>query len=207
LSGLFNRVNWVDLIALIFILRITYTSSLIGVGKQILPLAALILIAPALLYSYGDVASFFTGRYSFDPSICEFACYAVIGAMAFAGYRLLGRLSGFFIAAGDADSGGIERVGGIFLGILRSIIIIGLVMIGLLLTPVKFIENSVKSSYSASFFISANLKIYVNAANLIFRKEGVTYRAALNKLLAQKKNYMFKPVDTKKRSRFFKDEY
>ena len=207
MSELFNRVNWVDLIALILLLRISYTSLLIGVGKQILPLVILALIVPIILYSYRDVASFFISRYSFAPSKAEFACYAVMGAVFFVIYHFVGRLSGFFISVGEAASGGIEKAGGTFLGILRSIIIIGLVMIGLLLTPVRFVENSVKGSYSASFFISADLKIYVAAANLIFRKKKISYREALGKLLAQKKDYMFKPVDVKKKSRFFREKY
>jgi len=207
LAELFYRVNWVDLIALILLLRISYTSSRIGVGKQILPFVTLVLIVPIILYSYREVASFFVGRYSFTPSICEFACYAVMGAVFLIVYHIVGRLSGFFISTGEAASGGIERVSGTLLGILRSVIIIGLVTIGLFLTPVKFVENSVKDSYSASFFISADLRIYVACANLVFKEKKISYAAALEKLLAQKKDYMFKPVDVKKNPRFFKKEY
>jgi len=207
LAELFNRVNWVDLIALILLLRISYTSSLIGVGKQILPLVTLVLIVSIILHSYSDIASFFVGRYSFAPSTCEFACYVIMGVVFFVIYHFIGRLSGFFIAVGEAASGGVEKAGGALLGILRSIIIVGLVAIGLLLTPVRFVESSVKGSYSASFFISADLRIYVAAANLIFREERISYREALAKLLAQKKDYIFKPIDVKKKSRFFKEKY
>lgn len=187
MSELFNRVNWIDVFALILLLRISYTSSLIGVGKQILPLVTLALIVPIILYSYRDVASFFIDRYSFTPSTCEFLCYAVMVGIFFVICHLIARVSGFVMSIGEAASGGIEKVGGAFLGILRSIIIIGIVMIGLLLLPVKFTEDSVKGSYSAPFFISADLRIYVAAANLIRRKEKITYRETLAKLLAKKR--------------------
>jgi len=196
-------VNWVDLIALILLLRTGYTSSLIGVGKQILPFAALVLITTILLYSYRDIASFFIGRYSFAPSMCEFVCYTCMASAFFVVYHFVERLSGFFLSFGEAASGGIERVGGAFLGVLRSTIIVGLVMIGLLLTPVQFVENSVKESYSSSFFIGADLRLYVAAANLIFDKGKVSYHGVLAGLLSRKKDYVFKPVEVKKGTRFF----
>lgn len=207
MSELFNRVNWVDIFALILLLRISYVSSLIGVGKQILPLITLVLILSIILYGYSDIASFFTSRYSFTPSTCEFVSYAVMGCLFFVIYHFVSRISGFFASPGEIAVGGIEKIGGTFLGILRAIIIVGILAIGLLLAPVKFTEDSVKSSYSAPFLISADLRLYVAVANLIPGKEKITYRETLAKLLSEKSRYIFKPVDMKKKSRFFREKY
>ena len=209
MSELLSRINWVDVFSLILLIRISYTSSHIGVGRQILPLALLALILLITLYSYMDIATFLSERYAFTPSTCEFFTYAVTGGVLLIVYHLISRVVGFalFSAEGGVTSTpGIEKAGGMLLGVLRSTIFIGLILTGFLLAPVKFTESGVRNSYSGLFFIKANLEIYNSLTNLIFRGDDRSHRRTLEQFGSDKKVYPFKSFNLKARSKYHNKE-
>ena len=201
---LFNRVNWVDLFALILLLRISYISSYIGVGKQILPIILLIIMLPLALYNYRDIASFFVDRYSLSSSVCEFFSYVIIILVLAFVYRSVLHITGAIFPFGQVEANGIEKVGGILVGFLRASIIVGLILIGVLLAPIKFAENGVKHSYSGSFFVTTNLKIYTHLVNAVVRNR-VSYNDTLSHLIGPKRKYFFAPTDMEKKSVFSKE--
>ncbi|MBL7156916.1 MAG: CvpA family protein [Candidatus Omnitrophica bacterium] len=202
-----NRVNWVDIFALILLLRISYISSRIGVGIQILPLISLVLILAITLYNYAGIATFFVNKLSMASSTCNFFSYLFMALIFAVIYRVVLRSTGMFLAMGEAEAGGIEKVGGAILGILRSNIILGLVMIGLLLIPIKPIEESVKNSYSGLFFVKTNLDIYSFTMNLVLGRDKASTKKTLSQLLSKKESYIFEKFDLKDKSRFFNKEY
>ena len=200
----FKWVNWVDIIAIILLVRICYVSSYVGVGKQILPIFLLIVMLPLTLHNYREIARFFIERYNFPASLCVFSSYAIMILVLSVAYRNILRLTGLLLPTFNIEAGGIEKVGGIGLGLLRSLIIIGMLMIGLILAPFKLVETSVKNSYSGSFFIKANVRIYTSIGNLILRKKQIYYDDVLSEIVASKNRYLFKPVDIQKKSKFYK---
>lgn len=184
--GLLQRVNWVDICVLILLIRITYISSRIGVGKQILPLVLLVLILSVLLYNYGVIASFFVDRYAFRPALSLFLCYVLMTVIFFVIYHFTSRVTGFCFAPGEIVPGGIEKIGGTLLGLIRSTVVIGIILIGFLLTPVKFVEDSVRNSFLGSFYVSANIRIYATVANLALKSRKISHREELSKLFSKK---------------------
>ena len=191
MTGLFHRVNWVDIIALILLIRVTYISSRIGVGKQILPLLLLCFISAVSLHNYRVIASFFTERYAFSASFCRFFSYLFMTILFSIGYHIVSHVTGFRILSGEMEPGRIEKVGGTALGVVRSTIIIGMILIGLLLMPVRFVENSVKKSFLGPFCIGASLRVYTVIANLAFKGARVSYREDREKLFSKKEKYIF----------------
>ena len=189
--GLFERVNWVDLLTLILLIRITYISSRIGVGKQIPPLVLLVLILSVSLYNYRVIAIFFIERYSFSSSLSMFFSYFLMTVLFLIVYHVISRITGFCLSAGESIAGGLERAGGIVVGFIRSAFIIGIMLIALVLVPVKFVENSVKYSYLGTFFIKANVKIYCVMARIIFRDKDISSREEIARLFEEKKQYFF----------------
>lgn len=205
MSELFNRVNWVDVFALILLIKISYVSSHIGVGKQLVPFALLVLILTIALYYYQDIANFFIERSFFDPAVCRFFAYVLAASPFYALYIVTLRMTRILVS-GERITGGIERVGGAIVGMLRASIIIGIVLIGFLLAPVKALEDSIKYSYSAFFFVETDLKIYAVLRNLIFRNDPVSHRQVLAELCAEKKKYIFERIDVRKKSKFFNNK-
>lgn len=205
MSELLNRVNWLDIFALILLIRISYVSLRIGVGKQFLPILFLTLILLCTWYYYSVIASFFISRYYSSPSISKFLSYLFVMSVCFIIYHIVLRLIGFYSVAGEDEGGFIEVAGGAFLGVLRSIFIIGIIVTCLGLAPVKFIEDAVRNSYSGVFFINTNLKIYNFIINSIHPKSELSYQKTLKEFLSEKESYLFKPFDLKRKSRFFID--
>lgn len=207
MAELFNKLNWVDIFALILLLRIGYVSSRLGVGKQILPTFLLSVILLTILGTYIDIAYFFIKQYTRAPSTCKFFSYSILSVLAYAIYKFISRVTRLFLFPDQNKMIPLERVGGTLLGIVRAFIIIGLIFIGFLLTPIRFIEDSVKASYTGEFFVITNLKFYTCLANFISQKKKVIYSKALADIVAKKDSYFFGPIDIKQRSRFFKEKY
>jgi len=207
LRELISRVNWVDLFALILLVRISYVSSKIGVGKQILPLALLALILLITLHYYAIITAFVADKLGFSQSISAFFVYFFMTLLFLALYRFLLRITNVFFAGEEGPGSSIEKTGGTVLGVLRAVLIIGLVTIGLLLAPVRFLENGVKSSFSGPLFVEINVRFYTAFSNLIFRGKNVSYEKVLSALYPDKKDYLFNSSDLKKRSKFHNEKY
>jgi len=132
--------------------------------------------------------------------------YFLIAFIFFIIYHVASRITGFYLSPAKGGAGIIENVGGAFLGLLRSIIIIGMIIIGLGLLPVKGIENSIINSYSGILFIDTNLKIYNSTLDFILKKEDkVSYRKTSKEFLSEKENYLFESLDARRKSRLFED--
>jgi hypothetical protein len=189
-GGLLQRVNWVDILTLILLARITYISSRIGVGKQILPLILLGFILTVSLYNYRIIGWFFIDRYEFGKDLSLFFSYFVVTLIFSIIYHVASRIIGFCFFAGEMVPGGIEKIGGMILGFARANFIIGLILIGLLLTPVRFVDKSVKSSYLGSFYVRTNMKMYTLLANS-FLKQKVVYKEEAKELFSKKERYLF----------------
>ena len=182
--GLFERVNWVDVLTLILLIRITYISSRIGVGKQIPPLILLVLILSVSLYNYRVIAYFFIDKYSFSSSLSVFFSYFLMIVLFLFIYHVTSRVTGFCLSAGQSMPGGLEKVGGIVVGLIRSAFVIGIILIALVLVPVKFVGDSVKKSHLGSFLIRSNVKIYCMTARIIFRDKGISFQEEISDLFA-----------------------
>lgn len=204
LSEIFNRINWVDLVALILLLRIIYISSRIGVGKQILPLGLLIIILVIILHNYENIAWIFVDRYAFSKTICLFSSYAFMLTAFFVIYHVVSKLVG---ALPDTiPMAPVERIVGVAIGLVRAVLIIGLIFIGFLLVPVESVSKSVKNSYSGQFFISVDLSIFSSISNA-FGKGKVHADRMLGTLTAPRDYSGNAGEGLKARSRFFKEKY
>lgn len=204
MAELLSRVNWVDLFALILLLRIGYVSSCIGVGKQILPLILSVLILVIILYNYSGIAYFLITRFSISPPLCIFLSYLFVTSLSFVIYGIIARITGFFLPQLEIAVMNVEKALGAVIGVTRAVIIIGLILIGFALAPFRPLENSVKNSCLAVFFINADLAIYTFTVNLILRGKNVSKANMLAEIFSEKDKYILESLDIKKRSRFYR---
>lgn len=207
MSELFNRVNWIDIFALILLFRISYISSRIGVGKQILPAALLLLILLISLYYYKPMAEMIGNTLSIQPSILEFLCFFCIVVPSIVTYSIVQRLTVGFLSTPGIEGGSIEKTGGAVLGIFRSLVMIGIIFIGLALFPVHFVRDSVRRSYSGPIIVNLNLRMYSQLATIIFRKSEISYTDLSRDILWKKREYLFKPIDLKAQTEFFRKRF
>ena len=208
-----KRANWVDLLALILILRTGYTGSFLGIGKQILPLLSLLFTLTFSLYYYGKITLFITSRSTLPRSVCEFFIFLFIVIILSIITQVINRYIRFKRPEVLLP---IERIGGAAFGLLRATIITGLAFIIFLLAPIEDVGESMKSSASGTFIVKLNLDLYTNIINAIQKnrtdKKGEPYEkvATLGMLgrLTKEKDYKFRlfGFDVKEKARFFKEE-
>jgi len=208
LTGILSRVNWIDIFALILLIKITYASLRIGVGKQILPGVLLLLIVLATFYGYNRMAIFLVNKFSFSASLAKFICYLFLLIICSILYRVIGRISKIFFSSEESETLGIEKAGGVILGIFRTTLILGLIFTCIMLAPFEFTEKAVTESLSGPMVIEINLNIYCSVMNLFAGTEykKVSYGSVLSNILSGKKQAI-KIFDIKKRSKFFKSNY
>lgn len=208
-----SRANWVDLLALILILRIGYTGSFLGIGKQILPLLSLLFTLTFSLYYYEKITLFITSRSTLPRSVCEFFIFLFIIIIL---SIITHKINKSIHLKRPEVLPPIERLGGAAFGLLRATIITGLTFIIFLLAPIEGVEESITSSASGTFIVKLNLDFYTNIINAIRKdridKEGKPYEkvTTLGTLgqLTKEKDYKFRlfSLDLKKKSRFFREE-
>ena len=201
-----ERVNWVDIVSLILLIKIGYVSSHIGVGKQILPLILLTAIVTAALYNYAGMAYFFIDRFSLSPSLCNFVSYTSILLILCVIYRFVLKATGFYLFAVQTENWNVERIGGVVMGMLRSVVIIGAVFTIALLSPFRFVEDGIKKSYTGYFFINANLSIY-NYVTRFFSNGDVSRKRTLAGLFSGNKTYLLDSPGASRKARFYKEEF
>jgi uncharacterized membrane protein required for colicin V production len=200
---LLARINWVDILALILILRITYIGSFLGIGKQLLPLLSLLLSLTFSVHYYDDIAAFITARSTISTSMAEFVFFVLLVVILMSAFKFLIR---FVPIKKPEVLIPIERVGGSILGFFRA----GVIFISFLLLPVSGFKESVKASLSGSSVVKISLDFYTNINKAISRRtgqadgEGVSTLSTLAKL-TKKKDYEWKLFDFKLRdkARFF----
>ena len=201
-----NRLNWVDIVSLILLIKIGYVSSHIGVGKQILPLILLTVIVAIALYNYAGVAYFFVEKFSLSPSLCNFVSFASILLILCVVYRFVLRMTGFYLFAVQTESWNVERIGGVVIGILRSVVIIGAIFTVAILSPLRFVEDGIKKSYTGYLFVNANLDIYSYITHFFSDGEASRKRAAAG-IFSQNKDYFLDSPGILGKSRFYREEF
>jgi len=204
----FAKANWVDVLALILIIRITYVGSLLGVGAQILPFFSLFLTLCISLNYYNDIAVIIAEKASFSLSVCRFCSFTFIFLFLLMLIRIVKR----FIPTYKPDMLiHIERVCGGFMGFLRSMMFMGAVAVMCLLMPVHGVPASVEKSSAGLLIIKGNLAVYTAFINLFPVKEGKKRPNAERELrrLMKDKDFMFQVgnFNVRKKGRFYKREF
>jgi len=209
LAELIGRINWVDIIALILLVKISYDSSYIGVGRQILPLFLLLAILAVSFYYYKDVAIFLSNKLSINKSFSISFCYSLLVLILSICYHMILRLIRIFLPMPrpDAETGNIERTGGTIVGFVRGIIIVGIIFTVFLLAPIEFLEKGVTSSLSGSYLVNANVNIYCGIMNLAVKNREFSPNAMTSDFLSGKKQYITSPFNIKKKSRYYRNNF
>ncbi len=154
------RANWVDLLAVIIMLRTTYVSFKDGLSHGIFPLFGSILKLVLALHFYNKLGSML---YSWAPlipaSICNLASFfAIVLVMGFV-LKFLRILIDNIIKVTWHPL--IEKAGGTFFGITRGAVAVSMALIFLALIPLSYIQWSIKDkSLSGMYFLRLGPAIY-----------------------------------------------
>jgi uncharacterized membrane protein required for colicin V production len=157
LQDLGSRINWVDILCLILLLRATYIGYRVGLSVEIFKFLG---ILSALIFSisgYSFIAGYLSGY--IPQEVADVASFiAIVLATVFV-FSIIRRFLSFLIKLQPIVW--LEKGGGLILGLARGVVTISLVLIMLTLTQSIYLNTSIKNeSFSGSYFLKAGSEVY-----------------------------------------------
>jgi len=206
--SILTRLNWVDVISIIVIFRISYVGSLMGVAKQLIPCLSIFCSLMISLYYYDAIAQVIVQKSGLSKSVCDFFVYAVIVMVISGTAQVVKKYMPIKLPDNIIP---FERVIGTSMGFFRAFVVMGLIAIGLMLAPVSRVDKAVKDSASAKLILKNNLFLYSETVNLIkgYKDFDRLTSASVYSAITREKDYKLHlfNFDFKKKGRFYKEEY
>ncbi len=162
-----TRVNWVDFLIVIIVLRTVYVSFKSGFTHQLFPLVGSILMVIACLAYYGPFGHYLENGLSVSPpDLAYFLAFVIL--VVGTGLALKFLRHGFDLIVKIDLGSFIERTGGAICGLLRSLVAANLVLMVLCMAPVPYLQVSVRDrSLAGNYVLAVGPVIYEKAARLI----------------------------------------
>lgn len=138
-----TRINWVDILVLIIVLRISYIAFQDGLSHEIFPLIGTVCTLVLSLHYYNKISSFLITNLAKIPVglgnfLSFFALIIVIGFI----FKLIRSIVDKIIKI--TWNSLIEKFGGLFAGILRAAVVASTVLIIIALMPLSYLQWSIK---------------------------------------------------------------
>ena len=152
------RLNWVDLVVLIIMLRTVYGAFKEGLSHEIFPLLGSVLSLLLALYYYEKIAAA-AGNIPLPASILNFAAFFLIIVVSKIVLKILKSILDVLIKVTWHPL--IERLGGILAGLARGAVVTSTILIILTLLPLSYLQWSVRDrSLSGMYFLRIGPAIY-----------------------------------------------
>ncbi|MFA6321340.1 MAG: CvpA family protein [Candidatus Omnitrophota bacterium] len=180
-----TKINWVDIIILIIILRTSYVSLQDGLSHEILPLIGSVCMLVFSLHYYNKIAIFFYNNGLALPM----AFLNLLGFVILA--VCIGLLFKFFKVVVDkiikvSWHPFIEKFGGLVAGIIRSAVLVSLILVMLMLIPLSYLQWSVRDrSLTGMYFLRIGPAIY-EKVSVILPTVPVSAKELMKNLTADK---------------------
>ena len=166
MAGVLQKINWIDLLVVILLVRSSYVGFTKGFGWELFRFIGYVSTVVATVYYY-EYASQLIADYF--PVVCSFS-----NLLSFTGIYIIILLIFKFIniliekIIKIETVSGIERAGGFLLGFLRGAIFTSFLLITLVFTPIPYFEKSIKErSYTGQVVIKVAPFVYEKIA-LVF---------------------------------------
>jgi membrane protein required for colicin V production len=154
LSAYLLKINWVDILILIILLRTSYVGFTRGLSHELLTLAGVITAIIVAIHNYKYLGSFFNNQFKLPFEFSNFIGFILLVLIVFIIIRFI-RLFLYTIVKLELFPP-LERYGGLVLGVTRGCLVTSLLLLCLLFIPNQYVRSSI---YSNSLVGQAFLKI------------------------------------------------
>jgi uncharacterized membrane protein required for colicin V production len=145
----FRQINWLDIFVIILLVRICYISIKNGLPVQLFWFLGSIAAVYLSLHYYSSFSAFLGKRFPahWMPleywSLVAFIFLVLVGYFSFV---LLQKIFSRYITLQATPQ--LNKYGGLFLGALRGILVVGLIIFLFSISSVAYLQNTVSHSYS-----------------------------------------------------------
>ena len=158
-----TKINWVDILIVIIIVRISYIALHDGLSHEIFPLIGAVMTTAISMRYYHDLALFIQGMAGLSIQI--------LGLLAFIalviGIGLIFKLARFLVDALLKVTWHpfVERFGGLIVGFLRASVVVSILLMIMSLMPLSYLQYSVRDkSLLGPYFLNIASEISNKAA-------------------------------------------
>lgn len=164
---IFTKINWVDILVIIIVLRSTYVAFQDGLSHEIIPLVgAFLSLAISLKYSR-DIAFIVHQNMVLIPvGIFNSAIFLGIFICVIFVFRLIKVI--FDLIVKLAWHPAIEKSGGLIVGFVKSSLFASAILITLVLLPASYLRWSINErSLTGKYFVRIGAEIYLKTSGFL----------------------------------------
>ena len=143
-----KHINWIDILVVIIVFRVCYVSLVTGFTIELFKFLGTVFSIYLSLHYYTFISNIIRDWLSSDKTAFGFIIPIIFLILAILGYlifSLLRKLIFRFIKMEAAS--GLNKWGGLVIGIFRSVLLAGLIVVTLLVSGLPYFNASVKNSY------------------------------------------------------------
>ena len=157
---LITRINWVDVLAVILMLRISYAAFRDGLSHEIFSFLGSILIVILSMRYYTVLGSCISlNTMNMPVELSNFLSFLILVVASGFLVRLLSVILSKIVKVQWHPM--IEKFGGLAVGMMKAYVVTGMVLMTLSLMPLSYLQWSIKDkSLTGKYFLAAPVEIY-----------------------------------------------
>jgi len=147
------RLNWVDIIVIILVIRVSYISVKSGFPVEVFKLLGTICSIYLSLHYYLVLGDLLRGSFTsvIPENYLNFLCFLALASLGYLLFFLLRTALYHFVDVKAVPA--LSKWGGLITGLLRDILLIGLIVFAFSISTVSYLSESANKSYIASRFL------------------------------------------------------
>jgi membrane protein required for colicin V production len=176
LSEIASRVNWVDLLVLILLIRSCYVGSSRGFGQELFGTIGVLTELMVPIFFYGVIRDIV-----FLPSVLPslfvrvLIFLVVVFSILFV-FRIIGMIFQKLMSVEFHSH--LDKLGGALFGLVRASLWINIILLVLLMLPSDYLTKSItRGSLSGNYFLNIGPVIYAKVSDTLLKDEDKKERA------------------------------
>ena len=147
-----HKINWIDILVVIIVLRISYVALQDGLSHEIFPLLGTIATACISARYYNDLAVFAQGMTGVPATSLDLVAFIILIIAIGLIFKLIRVLVDILMKVTWHPF--VEKFGGLIFGVLRASVVLSIILMIMLLTPFTYLHHSIKErSISGPYLI------------------------------------------------------
>jgi len=142
LDTLIAKVNWVDVLVLILLIRISYRGFIRGFSSEILPLLGTFLLLIISLHNYAFIGQLVSAYTPLTRPISNLIAFSILTGIVIFLFNMATKIIQKMVRVEVISF--VQHAGGLILGFIRASLTISLVLIFLVLIPIRYLDSSIK---------------------------------------------------------------
>lgn len=187
---IFQRINWVDILVLIVMLRTGYVALQDGLSHEILPLFGSALMIVFSLHYYKSISQFvYDAGFAIPIEVLYPVVFLIIAILIGLIFRLVKAVLDKLIKVTWHPL--VEKFGGLVAGLVRGALSVSMILIFLTLLPLSYLQWSVRDrSVTGLYFLRIGPELYEKTAvimpNIRLGGEKISSKELMKGLTADK---------------------